>query len=503
MRTDQLSLRASSCAGPDRRRAVALMAALSLAVMTPREASAQVLQRFALRVEVGAGTFLSDYQRNTDPQRYGGNYKGYNVAAIGVTARLAFTLYGPLALQASFMNGFFPSSTQDRTGRVMAFEGGLRFEPRLGRVGRLFVDGNVGYALTGPLARAEVNAGLGFEFDITPAVALGPVVRVADVIQPDATVANGTTYAYDAVYWTAGLSLALRVPEPTPQPPPPPDLLDTDCDRVVDLDDQCVTQHPGERPDPARRGCPLPDSDGDGVLDRDDQCVSTPAGDYPDDARRGCPDNDIDHDAVVNNNDQCPTVPAGATPLADRPGCPDPHPDAFVEGDQVRISRRVEFDTNRWSIDTVDAALADRNHHVLDSVVQVLRFHTAILRVEVQGHTDDRCMACPGGPRAYNLSLSERRAGAIRDYLVNRGIEPQRLEARGYGLSRPLEPNNSDEHRQTNRRVQFQILEANWPAPPPPPRAVEPHPLPALPALPPLPTQPCRVRPENRNGGAP
>ncbi len=472
-------------------------AALAGSLAAPSTAGAQVIHRFTLRAELGAGTMLSDYQRNTDAQQFGGNAMGFDNLSFVGTARLGFSLVDSLAVQVSFANWFFPSTTQDGVGRVMAFQGGLRFEPRLGRVGRIFVDGNVGYALTGPLDRLELDAGVGFEFALSPAVGLGPVVRFADVLQPNVTLANATTYPFDAVYWTAGLSLALRIPEPAPPPPPPPppqELTDTDCDRVPDRDDLCPTVPQGDRPDPQRLGCPIPDSDNDGVLDPEDQCPRVSAGDYPDEARRGCPDPDLDHDGVANAQDQCVNIPAGPTPDNDRPGCPNPRPLAFIERDQIRITRQVHFDTNRWSIETSDPVLSRENHEVLDDVVSILRFHSAIQRLEVQGHTDDRCVACPGGPRRYNFTLSENRAQAIQQYLVEHGVDPARLTARGYGQSRPVQPNTTEAGRQANRRVQFQILEANWPSPPPPPTPVQPHPLPPLSPLPPLPPHPCHVQ---------
>lgn len=488
--------------GPLAGRALCAAAVAATAAGAPAAAGAQVLQRFALRAELGAGTMLTDYQRNADRQRFGGNALGYDGPDYMGTVRLGFTVYGPLVVQASFANWLFPSSTLATPGRVMAFEGGVRVEPRVGRLGRFFVDGNAGYARTGPFERAEINAGVGFEFALGRAVGLGPVVRVADVLQQDAPVPGGTTYPFDAVFWTAGLSLACRVPPPAP---PVPDLLDADCDRVPDVDDLCASVNPGARPDPAHRGCPLLDADNDGVLDRDDRCVTTPAGDYPDEApgRRGCPDPDLDHDGERNVTDLCPAEPAGPTPDPARQGCPDPSPVAAVERDRIRLAQPVVFDANRWAVDATDAEQARRNREALDAVASLLRHHAAIRRVEVQSHTDDRCTGCRGGPRAHNLALTERRAAAVRDYLVSRGVDGGRLVARGYGQGTPLGPNDTEAHRQANRRVEFRIVEAAWSAPPQPPPAARPRPLPPLAPLPALPSRPCRLRPVARAGGAP
>ena len=139
-------------------------------------------------------------------------------------------------------------------------------------------DLNVGYALTGPFQRLMLNAGAGFEFRVHPAFALGPVVRVTDVYQSAPSTVRSTDYPFDAVYWSAGVSLAARVPPTLP-------VVDSDCDAVPDAEDLCPSVPQGDRPDPNRRGCPVGDADGDCVLDPDDRCVTIPEGDYPDAAR--------------------------------------------------------------------------------------------------------------------------------------------------------------------------------------------------------------------------
>jgi outer membrane protein OmpA-like peptidoglycan-associated protein len=74
------------------------------------------------------------------------------------------------------------------------------------------------------------------------------------------------------------------------------------------------------------------------------------------------------------------------------------------------------------------------------------------LRVRVDGHTDSR------GSDAYNQSLSERRAAAVRQVFIDHGIDAGRLEARGFGESRPAAPNDTPENMRLNRRVEFTPL---------------------------------------------
>ena len=72
--------------------------------------------------------------------------------------------------------------------------------------------------------------------------------------------------------------------------------------------------------------------------------------------------------------------------------------------------------------------------------------------LEVQGHTDNI------GGEEFNQKLSDARANAVRDALIERGIAPRRLRARGFGFSVPVESNDTDEGRARNRRTVFKIL---------------------------------------------
>jgi outer membrane protein OmpA-like peptidoglycan-associated protein len=110
------------------------------------------------------------------------------------------------------------------------------------------------------------------------------------------------------------------------------------------------------------------------------------------------------------------------------------------------LSSPVLFDLDQ-------ATLLPQGLAILAEVAQVLHDHPAILRLEVQGHTDDT------GGASYNQELSERRARAVRHALIDRGIAPERLEARGYGMTRPVSPNEDPASRAANRRVEFVILE--------------------------------------------
>ena len=96
--------------------------------------------------------------------------------------------------------------------------------------------------------------------------------------------------------------------------------------------------------------------------------------------------------------------------------------------------------------------LADTSHTLMDTVVVFLKKNPDVIKMEVSAHTDNI------GSDAYNLDLSKRRARTVVNYLIRQGVEPERLVAVGYGESRPLNDNSTDEMREINRRVEFVIL---------------------------------------------
>ncbi|MDO4769449.1 MAG: OmpA family protein [Brachymonas sp.] len=116
--------------------------------------------------------------------------------------------------------------------------------------------------------------------------------------------------------------------------------------------------------------------------------------------------------------------------------------DAFRQGiKDFRIN--VEFDTGK-------ATLRAASRAELDELAAVLK--EAGVAGEVAGHTDN-----VGQPQA-NLALSQQRAQAVKDYLVQQGVAADKLSAAGYGMTQPIADNASAEGRQRNRRVQFRVL---------------------------------------------
>jgi outer membrane protein OmpA-like peptidoglycan-associated protein len=226
--------------------------------------------------------------------------------------------------------------------------------------------------------------------------------------------------------------------------PPPPDK---DKDGIPDAADACVDVPGVADADAKKNGCP-PDKDGDTVIDAEDACVNIPGRKTADPATNGCP-GDTDGDTIRDDKDACPNEKGKADPDPAKNGCPT---SVRVTETEIIILQQVQFDTARATIKPVSNAL-------LDEVAAVLKEHPEILKLEVQGHTDNR-----GGVK-YNEKLSQDRANAVMKAMVKRGVEAERMTAKGYGPHQPADTNDTDEGRQKNRRVQFKITEKKPKAP--------------------------------------
>lgn len=119
--------------------------------------------------------------------------------------------------------------------------------------------------------------------------------------------------------------------------------------------------------------------------------------------------------------------------------------EAMVE-EKIIITQKIHFEFNRSVIRPI-------SYPILDDVASLLMRNPQITRVRVEGHTDWI------GSDSYNQILSERRARSVRDYLVQKGIEPDRLEAVGYGEARPIADNNTTQGRARNRRTEFTVVQ--------------------------------------------
>ena len=217
--------------------------------------------------------------------------------------------------------------------------------------------------------------------------------------------------------------------------------MDSDGDGVPDGPDACPDTPRGATVD--ERGCPK-DSDGDGVPDGIDKCPNTPRGTKVD--ASGCP-MDSDGDGVTDDKDRCPDTPRGTQ--VDANGCPPPPPPpppaAIPERGMTLVLEGVNFEYD-------SAKLTADSTTVLDRVAASLMEHTEA-KIEVDGHTDSK------GNDAYNLSLSRKRANAVKDYLVSKGVNAAQLSAKGYGEKQPIASNDTEDGRSHNRRVELKRVD--------------------------------------------
>ncbi len=240
---------------------------------------------------------------------------------------------------------------------------------------------------------------------------------------------------------------------PLPPPPPPPPRprkkpvppADRDKDGIYDRVDACPDEPGVKSDDPEKNGCPPPppDRDGDGILDRDDACPDLKGVKSEDPTQNGCPP-DTDGDGIRDDVDACPNEKGKPDPDPQKNGCPT---SVRVTDQEIVILEQVQFKTG-------SAVILKASDDLLFQVAVVLSEHPEILKIEVQGHTDNR------GGKKYNQRLSEKRAAAVVKWLVKRGnVDASRLTSRGYGMDEPVADNDTPEGRQKNRRVQFKILE--------------------------------------------
>lgn len=119
--------------------------------------------------------------------------------------------------------------------------------------------------------------------------------------------------------------------------------------------------------------------------------------------------------------------------------------EAVVE-EKIVITQKIHFEFDK-------DVIRDVSYPIVDDVAMLLEANPQIRKVQIEGHTDSV------GSDEYNQKLSDRRANAVRDYLISKGIEPDRLVAVGFGESKPIADNESVRGRARNRRTEFTVLE--------------------------------------------
>ncbi len=215
--------------------------------------------------------------------------------------------------------------------------------------------------------------------------------------------------------------------------------LDNDNDGILDTADKC----PNEAGPMQNLGCPIVDKDGDGINDDVDKCPNEPEDKDGFQDEDGCPDLDNDGDGVPDDRDDCPNDPGPA----DNKGCPRKYSLVAVTKDRIEIKKQIKFATGSHKI------IGKESEQILDEVALALKDNAQIKKVRIEGHTDSV------GNDASNLKLSQRRADSVMAALLKRGIDPGRMEALGFGETKPIASNSTAAGKAENRRTEFNIVE--------------------------------------------
>ncbi len=274
------------------------------------------------------------------------------------------------------------------------------------------------------------------------------------------------------------LTIAPGAPEPRPIRPPKPDG-DGDRDGVRDSADRCASEPEDRDLFDDADGCPDPDNDGDQIADGQDRCpIEAEDKDGVDDAdgcidrdndadgiadtldkcpmkaedkdgfadTDGCPEDDNDRDGILDRADRCPAVAETINGNSDDDGCPD-------KGDSLVVLSPDRLETLDTIQFTANHKIAKASQSLLGQIGATLRARTEIARLRITVHVQ------PTSDPDRDQELSDKRAAAVREWLVQWGVEPARVEARGFGGNKPLVPPDRKGAAALNQRVELIILE--------------------------------------------
>ncbi|MBC3757734.1 OmpA family protein [Hyunsoonleella sp. SJ7] len=212
------------------------------------------------------------------------------------------------------------------------------------------------------------------------------------------------------------------------------DSKDKDGDGILDKYDDCPS-----KPGPVENnGCPWGDKDKDDVLDNEDKCPDEkgPA------ENNGCPWTDTDGDGIPDKDDVCVNTPGDA----ENNGCPK------------KVIEKVQKDLNEYAkvilFDYGTPVINQESYDVLNDIIKILKEYPNA-RFMIEGHTDSTSSS------GWNQRLSENRANSVLKFLVDNGVDPSRLTAKGYGETKPIAPNDTKEGRALNRRVEINLIKSN------------------------------------------
>ncbi len=387
---------------------------------------------------------------------------------VGYAFNWLFTLEGEIGLIPTDVDSQI-SSPVDMVGIVYRAHALFHFTDEDSRF-RPFALAGVG----GMTSQTDDQSVIEFDTDFVPHGGLGLKYRLGDnwgvrvdgrILLPPSTASEGITQDYEAMI---GLYKTFRNTGPKV-------AGDSDGDGVADDKDDCPNKaedNDGFRDDD---GCPDVDNDEDGIPDGDDKCPDEAESQNGVDDDDGCPEGDDDGDGVLGGADKCPDAAEDKDGFEDGDGCPDPDNDGDGVADAddkcaTEAETKNGYQDNDGCPDEIPAEVAKftgkiegirfksgsavikrSSNKVLNKAAGVLT-EFKDLRMEVQGHTDSK------GNADKNQALSQRRADAVRAYLVKKGVDEGRLTAKGFGDTNPIADNKTAKGRKENRRVEFKLV---------------------------------------------
>jgi OmpA-OmpF porin, OOP family len=356
-----------------------------------------------LGAALGAHAFSSDLELGVPDRKF---EPGLDSAAL-LGLRIGYDVTSRLAAEGELVWIPTEDSALGDSATVLGMRAHARFDLLAGRVRPFVLAGMGAHVLRGgsPQMTNDTDRayhwGAGVRYALSARLDLRFDLR--HLIVPDRTAGGATSDFEASLGVTYKLSFARPRPiVPTIAPYVPPSPGDTDGDNVRDDADKCV-----ERPE-----------DRDGFEDSD-----------------GCPDLDNDHDDIPDLADTCPLQAETVNGWQDHDGCPD---------QVIAELAGIAFELSSSKIDPASAPILERAYQLLRDNAQ--------LAVEVSGHTSNE------GDQDRNLELSLRRAQAVKEYLVKRGIPEGRILTVGHGADSPVADNLTEDGRRKNRRIEFRIL---------------------------------------------
>jgi OOP family OmpA-OmpF porin len=139
-----------------------------------------------------------------------------------------------------------------------------------------------------------------------------------------------------------------------------------------------------------------------------------------------------------------PAPPPPPPPKKEEP--PPPPPRVEVRDNKIEFKEKIQFENNK-------SVILPQSFSLLDDIVKVIKENDHIKKIAIEGH------ASAEGDAKRNLTLSDERAKSVMKYCVDHGIDAKRLTAKGFGITKPIADNATEEGREKNRRVEFNIVE--------------------------------------------